>query len=141
PRMISALRSWLPSSTKIASYERPVGSSAARISCHKRDRLSSSLYTGTTMDSSREQVTGTAPGIHSMVAPGRRGPLPLRDERLGWPQPVEHPRQGVRHQVVDLLGAIVKGRHWRQDDRPHFRERRKHAQVAQMERALTYHKN
>ena len=144
--MISALRSWLPSSTKIdlvaqaGRIEHLRGSPATErqvllLVVHRHD---DGQVDGAADLSSR----GDAPGHGARGRQrARRGPLPFRDERLRKPKPVEHPRQGVVHEVIDLLGPVIEGGHGRQDHRPHLRQSREHAQVAQMQRALADHED
>src|SRR2546426_282420 len=63
---------------------------------------------------------------------------PLGDERLWQAEPVEHTRDGMVHDVVDVLRASVKGRHRRQDHRAHLRERDHALEVAEVQRRLTH---
>src|SRR5579883_1247640 len=79
------LWSELPSSTQISSHERPTGAMAAAISACSVRRLSASLYTGTTMDTStaasRDAMIGASG--HRMRGPGGRAAGPPRGEHAG----------------------------------------------------------
>src|SRR5579871_727788 len=79
------LRSELPSSTQISSHGRLRGAMAAAISACSVRRLSASLYTGTTMDTStaasRDPMVGASG--HRMRGPGGRAGGPPRGEHAG----------------------------------------------------------
>src|SRR3989442_13972987 len=62
---------------------------------------------------------------------------PLADERLWQAEPVEPARDGMVHDVVDVLWSSLKGRHRRQDHRAHLRERDHALEVAEGQRRLT----
>src|SRR5262249_50051703 len=114
PRMISALWSWLPSSTKTTSQVRSSVSSTPRSSAHSVDRFSSSLNVGMTTESSSTWMRA----------------LPLRNERLGEVQPIENTAHGVIDDVVKLFRAVVERRHRGQDDGAHLGERQHHLEMA-----------
>src|SRR5436853_5928446 len=63
---------------------------------------------------------------------------PLADERLWQAEPVEHTRDGMVHDVVNIFWSSVKGRHRRQDHRAHLRERDHALEVAEVERRLAH---
>src|SRR5205807_2435274 len=63
-------------------------------------------------------------------------PLPLGRARKGHAEPVERTRERVRDDVLEVLGAVVEGRHRRQQDGAHLDEREQAAKVSRVERRL-----
>ena len=95
--------------------------------------------TGSVMRSLRWRRRREAHPVAGGAGRGRgRRAAPLRHERLRQPEAVEHPREGVVHDLVDLLGPVVEGRHRRQDHRAHLGERGEHAEMAQVQRRLPH---
>src|SRR5262245_33072656 len=131
PRISSALRSRLPSSTKTISNVRPSGSSTERSSGHRIGRFCSSSYTGTTT----ERSTTSGPAAATMPT------LPLADQRLRQLQTVEHASDRVVDHVIEILGTVVERRHRRQDHGADLGQRGQYPKVAEVQRALAHHQD
>src|SRR2546430_1066575 len=93
-RTISALLSWLPSSTKTTSKSRPRPSSTGRSSAHSGARFSSSLYTGMTTERS------------STNAPVSLGSPRLAQQRLDVQERLALVEQAKAVDLADPAGAV-----------------------------------
>src|SRR5437773_9921138 len=82
-------------------------------------------------------MTTERSGTGLALARAVRAP-PLADERLWQAEPVELARDGMVHDVVDVLWSSVKGRPRRQDHRAHLREPDHALEVAEEQRRLTH---
>ena len=79
------------------------------------------------------EVTPTGPRLTRGCVPS-----PLGDERLGQAEAIEHARDRVIHDVVEVAGPVVEGGHGRQHDGSHLGEGQQALEMADVQRRLAH---